>query len=360
MPSAEQIAHKFIGAAQKNPTDREAIFRQAAYTFMGLAHDPKNAHSQGALAKIGLDFAQAAVREQPVVTDDFTQLLRETQQAYNETSGDTMEAIARQRQLHDEQDPARAKQIIITPESFNKDATLGRSANIKWLPTPADTLNGVLQSQNVAFWQGSKKEAQAMTVDASLGTLPPPVPAADFEVLASGLVLKLLYGEVEYGSDGNRTKVRFDLGYGRRFTVVGNYIALTLGVEASTPDNNPSTIITVGGSIGAFAAPTPAPLIRTVYVNSLATGAPPPGSNGTVIEIPLKSVMLLPVQSTLALGGTARFNFLDNTGGITYTVFYTQGAQQTPIPLTGEVSFIQVINTGAAAANFRFPFQLSM
>jgi hypothetical protein len=370
--TAKQIAAQYIGAAQKHPVNRPEIFRTAAYKFMGLAQDPKNMRSAGTLAQIGLDFAAAATREQPVTMDDFTDLLRETQTAYDEVGDDPMDLVARRRDIHDARTPVTPGFTSIAPESFNKDATLGRSAVVVFVdafpdvpppgggPTRASLIaQGITQSQNVAFWQGVKKEAQAMTVDVNLGFLPPLPPGFDSPVPRLNV---RPFGEVEFGSDGNRTKIKFDLSFGTRLTVVGNYIAVTVGANPpmffGTPAQCLTTPITVGASIGTFAAPSQSPLIYTAYVDALA-----PGAASALIPIPLKATQLLPIQSNLALTETYAIVFFDYGGNIITNQFYTKVSNQNDeaIPITGDVAFIRVFNeAGATSAHFRLPFQLAM
>src|SRR6185295_8219907 len=115
-------------------------------------------------------------------------------------------------------------------------------------------------------------------------------------------------------SDENKTKVEVDLCFGNRYTVVGNYIAVTVGMgppkgfPAGTFD---STAITAGASIGAFAAPSNSPAIRTAYVDQL-----PVSGQTEFIPIPLKAVQLLPVQSFLNVGETARIRFFSYGGNV--------------------------------------------
>jgi hypothetical protein len=358
--TAGKIAARFIGAAQKYPQQRAEIFREAAQTFMGLAQNPKNSRSAGALAKIGLDFAHhaATAQEQTVTVDDFTDLLRETAQAYHEAGDDPMELVARRREIHDERSPVDPNRMSIAPESFNRDATLGRSAKIKFAPSPEEISQGILQSQNVAFWQGTKKEAQAMTVDISLGFLPT-LAVTQGETFTSTSVRP--FAEVEYGSDGNRTKVKFDLSFGNRCTVVGNYIAVTIGMDPPMV-NSVSTEITGGASIGTFAAPSQAPLIATAYEDFVHEG--PPVTNRRLVPIPLKAVQLLPIQSNGALGSTALLEFLDYGGSLISQNFFQQAVngQLPPIPITGDVAFVRLTNTGGPGSitNYRLPFQLGL
>jgi hypothetical protein len=348
--SAKKLADQFLAAARKNPGNRPEICRRAAYTFMGLAQDPKNVRSQQQLVSIGLQFADAAHHERPPVMDDFNDLLQETVVAYNEVGDDQMDMISRRREIHDERTPMTQGFLSIAPESFNRDATLGRSAVVKFGPSQEEIVQGIQQSQNVAFWQGVKKESQAMTVDVNLGFLPVSQPSGEITPNARP------FGEVEYGADGNRTKIKFDLSLGQRLTVVGNYIAVTLGMDPPRAGGL-SPKITVGASIGAFAAPSQAPLIRTEYVEPIADGA-----TSQLIPIPLKSVLLLPVQTDMVFAGNAEIDFYDYGQTLITRVFFTQTSpySMTTIPIYGDANWVSVTNHSGAQAAFRFPFQLAM
>ncbi len=350
--TVKHLVGQIIAQAKNAPPAAQAeILRGGAYTFMGLAHDPRNVKAQQQLAKIGLGFAGAAMRAQSATMDDFVDLLQETRAAYEQTDN-AMDEISLRRQIHDERTPPDPGHISIAPSSFNKDATLGRSAVIKFAPTNDDIAKGIVQQQNVAFWQGVKKEAQAMTVDASLGFLP----AFPFQGENPPTINNRPYVEVEYGSDGNRTKIKFDLALGNRCTAVGNYLAVTIGMDPPRLESD-TTELTVGASIGAFSAPSQSPLICSAYIDDLVglTGSNP-------IPIPLKAVQLLPMQSNAALAETSSIEFLDYGGALMYQVFYQQSGTSAmqPIPIAGDVSFVRVNNPSAFVRNYRLPFQLGL
>jgi len=352
--TAHKIASAFIGAAQREPGNRSEIFRKAAYTFVGLAQDPANARSSSQLVQLGLQFADAAHSARPPTMDDFVDLLRETETSYNEVGDDPQDLIARRREIHDDRTKPDPGHISIAPSTFNKDATLGRSAVIKWAPTQDDIVNGIVQSQNVAFWQGIKKEAQAITIDISLGFLPA---SADSDALTPNNVRP--YAEIEFGSDGNRTKFRCDVGQGKRLTVVGNYVSVSVAAGAPRA-GAPSPAITAGASIGCFAAPSPAPTILTLYVDGVDVGA-----SGDWLPIPLKAVQLLPVQmGNMALGGVFAVQFADLGGGSVGQTYATMSATSWPptIPIPGDAAYVRIFNQGPTPfpVLFRLPFQLAV
>lgn len=354
MATTRKLVESFIGAAKANPGARPEIFRRAAYTLMGLAQNPKNARSASQLARIGNEFARAAWATQPVVIDDFDEILQETAQAYEEVGDDPMDLVARRREIHDERTPPTPGQVSIAPESFNRDATLGRSQVIKYAPTEEEkSQQGILQSQTVAFWQGTKKEAQAISIDISLGFLPS---VTDPDLIGNADARP--YAEVEFGSDGNRTKFKCDINHGTRLTVVGNYCAVTVGMDAPM-EGKDSAILTVGASIGTFAAPSQAPVICTLYVDGLEQNV-----STDPLPIPLKAVQLLPIPTGLTLGGTYSIEFLSYAGVLVGQEYFQQAyaGPRPTIPVPADAAYIRLNNGGPSAfgVQFRLPFQLGV
>ena len=377
------------------------------------------------------------MRERPATMNDFENLLREQAMAYAEVADDEQDLIARARELHDEQRPTQS--VSIAPLTFNRDATLGRSQPLTWDPTPDEIRQGVKQSETIAFWQGTKQEAQAITVDVALVNAPPPslvqlpfdftpvslaapmtatdtvatvsadpilagyppngtikidnelmmyggLTTTQFTNLTRGAFNTLAvphavvpvapsvfvpiidlrpYGIVEFGSDGNHTSVRFDIGAGKRFTVVGNYCSVLVGVNQPGPGKI-SGNVTIGASIGAFAAPSPCPTVLTHYLDAYNYADDAPGlAAAPFIPIPLKAVQLLPIQSTLPVGTTMKIYFYPFGGGSApSTVVTFQSSVVIPlppvIPLIGDVSYIKIVHNAGAPFSLRLPFQLSL
>ena len=361
MANLDAMVNDYVGRARA-AADPVPVLREAANRFGRAAMSPQNAHLSARLNDVAMGFARAA-RAAPrrATVSDFVDLLEETKAAIAEVGDhNAMDIIARRREIHDERS-TDAPRVSISPSSFNEDATLGRSAKIKFAPTQDDLNNGIVSSQTVAFWQGVKKEAQAITVDVGLVSPPPP------DVLNNNVLLinpwnVRPYAEIVYGSDGNKTTVKCDIGNGTRLTIVGNYVSVLVGCDppfGSPLAPFPTADITVGASLGAFAAPSQAPVICTVYVDQLA-----PGTTSDFIAIPTKAVRLLPFFTNLALAETASLAFFGYGGGTTPLngLFYKQVENfvMSPFPTGGDLSFFKIHNGGAGLANFRLPFQLSL
>jgi len=364
--SAKKLVSAFIGQAQQaDPAIRPRILRRAAATFAQLASDPRNVRAKKHLTSIGLEFAGAA--HQAATTNDFTQLLRDTAKAYEELgpaaefdTHATMDATA----LQHLDEAKNAMRTSIQPASLNKDSTLGRSATIKFQPSADEVVKGIVQEQTVAFWQGQKEEAQSMTVD--IGTVLQPQPTPRLLVTPDARA----YAKIQYGSDGNTQNMAVvDLGLGRRITVVGNYVAVIVGMDPpGTPDPPPAEAVaaslTVGASIGTFAAPSQAPLVRTSYIDDYERQEP-----GIFISserpIPLRAVRVLVPTGQAATPGdpalpvvTIQFYNLNGNTVTSHTFNLLTGVGCYPITVPPDAFFFQVFTT--LGTFLRVPFELSL
>lgn len=348
MSRLEHYIADVLGAAEQHPEQSAAIFREAARRLNVDAQSPGNRRYMDQLSQAASFFARAA--ERPDSISDFRDLLQETAAAYNEVGApesDDLAVVARRREIHEERTPGLPR-VSITPKSVNEGTRLGDMATLKWQPTADDLRRDIRQQNTVVFWQGRKEEAQAVTVDVGLLDLPP-----EANVGAGPRA----YGLVTYGSDGAKTDVKFDVGLGTRFTVVGNYVSVLVALNPPRADFTKGQI-TVCASIGFFAAPSLAPVIYTEYVDGLSNVAPDNVSR--LIRRPAKAMQLLPMQSSLA-AGTARIEFLSLDAFTARSVVtWTNSAQNIPIPLAGDVVWIRVTNTGGGAADFQLPFQLAL
>lgn len=362
MAKLEQLVQEVIGRAKAAP-DPEPILRFAAKKFGRLAMVPENAEISERLRRTAMGFAQAAAkqaRRRPTVSD-FVDLLEETKASIEEVGDhNAMDIIARRREIHDERS-TDAPRVSISPETFNEDATLGRAAMIKYNPTNDEIGRGIVQSQTVAFWQGKKRETQAISIDVALTNPPPPIIISDAHDVPDARP----YGVVEYGADGNKVSAEFDVALGVRLNVLGNYVSVLVGMgtprirDAGPPvvlEDSPTLV--VGASLGAFASPSLAPVIRSLFIDDLTTG-----TDTDFLPIPNKAVLLLPMQTNLVLAETAVISFFGYGGGLPiFTVPYAQVANSPmhAIPIMGDTRFVKVHNGGAGTRNFRLPFQLSL
>lgn len=351
MPALQLLIDGYINTAREAP-DPASVLRAAANDFGKFAMHPKNARMSVQLKNVAMEFAMFASKvkpRRPPTADDFEDLMHETQMAIEEVGDeDQMAIIARQREIHDERS-GDAPRVSISPESFNVNATLGRSATIKYAPSQEDIANDIVQTQTVAFWQGVKREAQAVTVDIGFTLTPDPSLDASYNIRP--------YAIVEYGSDGNKTARRVDVGFGQRLTVVGNYVSVLVGM-APPMVGKTNVPVTVGASIGAFAAPSSCPVILTEYIDQLDGG----GDSDRLVR-PQGAMQLLPLVTDLALGETAILTFYGYGvgGGVILNAFYQQSVNSvSPIPLPDDVAFVRIHNGAGSARNFRLPFQISM
>lgn len=361
MANLNELVQEVIGRAKAAP-DPEPVLRYAANKFARLAMDPKNAPMSKQLKDVAVGFAKAAsAPPRRATVSDFVDLLEETKATITEVGDhDAMNIIARRREIHEARS-TDAPRVSISPETFNEDATLGRAATIKFDPTNDEIARGIVQMQTVAFWQGKKRETQAISVDVALTNPPPPIIITDSSHVADARP----YGIVEYGADGNKVSVEFDVSLGVRLNVLGNYVSVlvAMGVPKISSAGPPivyedSPTIVVGASLGAFASPSQAPVIRSLFLDDLGAGV-----TSDFLPIPNKSVLLLPMQTNQVLAETATIFFFAYGGGLPiFSVPFAQVANSPmhAIPITGDIRFVKVQNAGAAARNFRLPFQLSL
>lgn len=349
--------------AQEHPQEAAEILERAAKTFANLAMDPRYADRKGEYELFSREFARAIPEAPPEGTiDDFNQLLDEAYAADSEGVGQApsfnrdLQEIGKQSGLAE-----AAPRISIAPATFDDKTILGRVARLKYNPTSDEMSQGILQSDTVVFWQGKKWEAQALTVDigvlniTDLFNYQSPSSTANFRA----------YGLVEYGSDGFKVQVPFDVGLGVRFTVPGNYISVLVGMDAPgtsivTDEPFGTAVLAVGGSLGTFAAPTTTPMTRTLYIDRFPAG----GLN--YYPRPLKSTSILPVQNSDP-SGSVQLYFVSGPDestaplqGLITTIVIPAGTQVAPIPIPPDTTVIGVRNLGAVTANFRIPCQLSL
>lgn len=342
----DQIAFSYVGQALQNPEAAGNIFQDAARTLLGYASDPKNTAIVPSLLGWASKFHGAsAISEpgRPATIIDFLDILQERAEAYHQVGSpyDDMGYLAREREIHEERTPGSPR-ISITPKSVHAGTRMGDRVTLKWAPTEADINAGIRQMSTLALWQGHKEESQAVTIDSAV---------LDQPANANAEYGPRPYLLVTFGSEGATVDVKLDVG--QRCTVVGSYVSVLASLNPPRADFQKGQV-TVGASIGFFAAPSVAPVIVTEYIDDLGDTF----SSG-LIPRPVKAMYLQPMQSS-TLGGTATILFYAADGIMPqYQVPYVNGSQNVPIPLTADIAFIQVTNTGAGP-RFRLPFQLGM
>ena len=387
----EQVVAEVIARARANPSQASLIFADASEYFNRLAEDPRRSEQAPLYQMMAKEFAsQSGNRSMRRVTkNDFDEGADEYAQAYEASVGDDMEAEARRRDIHEDADPQDANAVSIVPQSI-KVARIGNVVTLKYGATgetseiitdvvdPATGLvtgqtvtqvqssNSVMQETTALLWQGNKMEAQSVTIDIG--------------VLAQAMqnTSARPYGIVTYGTDGITTSARFDIIAGTRFTVMGNYVSVLLGMEPplqkfdeggdplDPPEYYDAGQMTFGASLAFFASPSVAPVTRTIYIDSLKTG-----KYSQLIPRPDKSTGILPPQSDL-FGSLAAIYSIDSRGvgsvndnlpnNTVYKDVFNFGNVITPIPLAGDVAYLQVFNDNDAGniANIRLMFQLAL
>lgn len=349
-----KLAATYLGKAhrEKDPQTRGRILRQAAVEFGKLASDPRNREHREQLTAIGLEFAGAAAPmfqpQAPGLNHDAAVNIR----AMHALSNLYPEGLEHADALGEGSSiPALSQRMSIQPATFTEETTLGRYATVKFQPSADEINQGITQLVTVAMWQGKKVESQAMTVDVGTVLVPQSPPTKG--------VFARPFASIQYGADGNiQNMVTIDVGLGKRVTVVGNYISVSVGMDAPPP-NQSALAMTIGATIGSFAAPTPAPTIRTVYCDGLVAGAI--FANSPQFAVPLRATRMFP--PLLLADDTITITFL-NIVGIpisAWTCTYSATTRfQEPVVIPGEAFFIVAQVGQAANAFLRVPFELSL
>ena len=369
----QKIADTFVGMAARAPNNRVRadILRRGAATFAGMASDPnlKSERARNFLTHIGLEFAGASAQAaQSPTTSDFTQLLRDTAQAWEELGPEgaaltsaAMNAQALQAGIANANNPGINQGVSVAPASWaGANVTLGRSAMVVYNPSSAQIQQGILASQTVAFWQGARQEAQAMTIDFTM-VAPPTNPAKPQRGGGGPDQESRPMAIVQYGVDGNtQYSVPVDVGQGRRITVPANYISVNVGCDPPFSGGEPVPI-TLGASIGMFQAASVSPPTRTV------TGEIPFGGvESDFFAIPVRASRLLPpvvVTGSLPGGLSFQINWCRLSGQIIGTVSYdyttlSAGTLAQPVVVPYDAFFFTV--QGTVQTDARFPFELSL
>lgn len=345
----QQLVDEVVGAAEGNPEAAPEIYEDAANEFRSFARQKANARIAAALASRANEFearAHHARSQRPATVDDFVEQEREHAQAHAEVGhlGD-LEIKARRNEIHEARHGR--KHVSITPESVTDKTPLGRTATVKFNPTNADVLNNIVSSSTVMQWQGVKTEAQTVTLDLTVNAFPAVDPTTPISCRP--------YAIITVGIDGNKTSFKVDVGLGVRLTLVANYVDVLVAMDAPFPGAAAGTM-TIGASLGFFAAPSVAPVVLTSYIDQLGLG----GST-LIAELlrPAKAVAILPPQSTDP-GVNIQLTFFDYGNTQLYSLTFAVGTIVSPIPLANDVGRVRVTYQGALpSVNIRIPWQLS-
>lgn len=359
-PTIDDHRRAVYARANKSPGHAGSILGQAADHYARLAQDPRNRAAAQRLHNLAQEFAEQAQQQQHLgAIDDFhEEQLIEAMDAHQMGAPDDLDLVAVRQQLAEAGAPMR---VTIAPESWSRNTALGRYSMFKYAPSAEEHKLGIRQEDTLVIWPGLKHEAQAFTADFSLANAAV-FPAVPDDPAAEPTLVARPYGFIEYGSDGAKTRVLFDIGFGTRVTVAGNYIAAGAGMSAP-PDADPddpdleieNMQLRIGCSLGAFAAPSVSPVTFTGYVDRLANvGLSDP------IQRPIKATFLLPLVSDIGAGST-NINFLDFNCKILYTVTWFGGTiAAAPIPLSPDVAYVRLLNNTGSRASYRVVFQLAL
>lgn len=368
----QRVVQEIIGSAEADPLTAPQAYVQAAQNFRALAQQPQFRQMATLLGEKAQEFKIRAAQHlavQEAVKDDFEEQEQHFAEAYSKFGhhGNDMlvkagrnEAAAApggQQTGAAASDVQRVCPIPISVESQR----IGSTGQFKYQPTQADTINGIKESDTLLMWQDVKSVAQVLTVDVGLikGEVPTfPPKLTNFSCRP--------YGIVEYGADGYHSVVKFDVGCGTRFTVAGNYCSVQVGMDppdVAFPPWYPtgSGIMSIGASLGFYAAPSQAPVTCTAYIDNLAQQ-----KQANVVR-PAKAVAILPPIGARADGSgpvPITLTFYGWGGEIIGMLSFNIGDIVCPIPLSNDIAGLQIGNDDSGGkpqtSSFRLVFQLAL
>lgn len=233
------------------------------------------------------------------------------------------------------QETYRATAFVGNPPSA-ADKVLGGNAVL--------TPDVVVVQRSVARWQGKDAENGPVTVVAA-----PVTPIAVSSTPNNDTLRPFIY--VRFGVYGMNFTAEVDIGTGRQLTVNASMIEVEVALDAIGAATSARANL---GAFLSFKAPMRAnSLIRTRYIDAAAMSVP------QTITVPPFSIGILPVQQD-DTSGSVQLDFYDSSNNIRYSLIINNGAQVTPIPLTGDIVKIVVTNLTANAQDIRIPFELAI
>lgn len=356
MGSLQQLAAEVIESAERAPDTAPEAYAEAAEKFYAFAARQENPRARVVLGTYAEDFAarSRAHFQRRATTDDFVEQERDLAQAHHEVGRfDDLEIKARRNQLAAWRDAMRGQPTVrVVPSSVVEGTRIGNQISVKFAPTDADRLNQITQEGTTLFWPGRKTESQSFTIDFDVLGINP---------LGVGFSARP-YARVQIGADGSQGSnlIICDVSPGTRLTGAGNYVSVSIGADAPRTGTT-SSVILVSAGLGFYAAPSLAPVTRTVYIDDLAIALP----TGQ-LAVPPKAKLLLPVASTnLTIGDTYQIDFFDLGGVRVSSRVFTNSVsvvaeRSTTIPVPPDAATFVITNTGSIVTSFRAMFQLAL
>lgn len=160
------------------------------------------------------------------------------------------------------------------------------------------------------------------------------------------------YGIVRWGNEGALAIAEVDIGTGRQFSVGGSMVSLSVAMEEIPGTNIYDGSMTLAGmlSIGTVAR-AGSPITRTLYLDDIVGGGtatfrvPPFAKKVSLWRTPVTSAATLRLWGA---GSTLEYSFL----------LAANAYMLDPIPLSDDIIFVQVNDTGGAGLDGRLIFEL--
>ena len=197
-------------------------------------------------------------------------------------------------------------------------------------------------------WKG--EDPREVTVEVGLVQEKESILATDSGAISANC--NRFYGVVEYGTDSYHNIVEFDVGFGTRFTVAGNFVSVSLGTDPST-SLCVGEITKLGVTLGFYAVPLTWPPTRTIVVDTLNA------ADVIYFNRPIRSVVILPIVCPTD-GVSITLWMRTWTGADVGALTYNINEQVVPITIPNDVAQIGITNNGKWPTSFRIPFQLAL
>ena len=301
--------------------------------FESLARRYDIVESPGGIEVYDTDFMSELAESGGLIDDELFKLGRQSEAAAFRPDGmqaDGLEQAVQIDEFKRQEAVKLAPYSRVVPESCRR-GLLGGQAEISdpnKLP------------ERVVFWVGLDEEAYPVSV----AFAPVPLIPAD---PPSGTIIRP-FARVEFGTHNGKFVVDIDVGRGKQITIPGSTVAVSVGLD---PTSN--TAYRMAASIGYFTVVRTEPLTRTLYVDDSTAG------NTTTLVVPNFASSIWFERAPIT--PQVRLDFLDANGDTAYTrIIASNGFQNDPIRIAGDIKSIVVTNQGIVAMDGRAIFGLSI
>lgn len=281
------------------------------------------------------------VVEHDTENSDFTDIIRQREEAMEEAQGDDLAREVIYRDNVEARNNDHAPIFSEAPPSWNK-AVMGNIIVVQ-PPSSAGQQGPIVQVVN---WPGDDRECRPVTLD--FGPVPAQVSAAG-ALRVPGTAVSRPFALVQWGTSQGLYSALVDCGSGMHLCISCSSVMVSIGL-----DDGSTASMEVYGSMSFGAAPHPTPATRTNYIDALTNG-------GTAIRHrpPFATTIVALDRSDFTIPVT--LNYKDLAGNtIGQRIFAASTTLDAPIFLPNDAIEIDLVNGGGAPANFRITYGLTL